>query len=58
VASWDHAETIKPKARFHGISNHIWSIEELCDLLPENHKIGVQTDKALILKALDNAHSL
>jgi hypothetical protein len=23
----------------------------LCDLLPENHKIGVQTDKALILKA-------
>jgi hypothetical protein len=41
-----------------GISSHVWSIEELCDLLPENHKIGVQTDKALILKALDNAHSL
>jgi len=26
--------------------------EELCDLLPENHKIGGQTDKTLILKAL------
>jgi IS1 family transposase len=35
-----------------GICGHVWSIEELCDLLPENHKIGVQTDKALILKAL------
>jgi hypothetical protein len=35
-----------------GISNHVWSIEELCDLLPENHKIAVETDKALILKAL------
>jgi len=41
-----------------GISSHVWSIEELCDLLPENHKIGVQTDKALIHKALDNAHSI
>jgi hypothetical protein len=41
-----------------GICNHVWSIKELCDLLPENHKIGVKTDKALILKALDNAHSL
>jgi len=35
-----------------GICDHVWSIEELCDLLPENHKIGVGTDKALILKAL------
>jgi hypothetical protein len=35
-----------------GICGHVWSIEELCDLLPENHKIGVETDKALILKAL------
>jgi IS1 family transposase len=35
-----------------GICDHVWSIEELCDLLPENHKIGVATDKALILKAL------
>jgi hypothetical protein len=35
-----------------GICNHVWSVEELCDLLPENHNIAVQTDKALILKAL------
>jgi hypothetical protein len=35
-----------------GISNHAWSVEELCDLLPENHRIDVQTDKELILKAL------
>jgi hypothetical protein len=35
-----------------GICDHVWSVEELIDLLPENHKIGMQTDKALILKAL------
>jgi hypothetical protein len=35
-----------------GISDHVWSVEELCNLLPENHKIGVQTNKALVLKAL------
>ena len=35
-----------------GISNHVWSIEELCNLLPENRTIGSQIDKGLILKAL------
>ena len=35
-----------------GISDHVWSVEELCDLLPENHKIGVQTDNALVVKVL------
>jgi hypothetical protein len=35
-----------------GIADHVWSIEELCGLLPENHRIGTQADKALILKAL------
>jgi hypothetical protein len=35
-----------------GISNHVWSIAELCDLLPENRTIGSQIDKGLILKAL------
>jgi hypothetical protein len=35
-----------------GICDHIWSIEELCDLLPENRTIGSQIDKGLILKAL------
>jgi hypothetical protein len=35
-----------------GTSNHVWSIEELCSLLPENRKIAVDIDKALILKAL------
>jgi len=35
------------------LCDHVWSVEELCDLLPENHKIGVDTDRAaLILKAL------
>jgi hypothetical protein len=38
-----------------GICDHVWSVEELCDLLPENHKIGMQADKALILKALATA---
>jgi len=35
-----------------GISNHVWSIEQLCDLLPENRTIGSQIDNGLILKAL------
>jgi hypothetical protein len=35
-----------------GIRDHVWSIEELCNLRPENHKIGSQIDKGLILKAL------
>src|SRR5438309_488187 len=35
-----------------GISDHVWSIEDLCGLLPENHRIGMQVDKALIQKAL------
>jgi len=35
-----------------GICDHVWSIEELCNLLPEKHTIGSQIDKQLILKAL------
>jgi len=35
-----------------GISNHEWSVEELCDLLPENRTIGSQIDKGLVSKAL------
>lgn len=35
-----------------GISDHVWNIEELCSLLPENQKIAVDIDKGLILKAL------
>lgn len=35
-----------------GISDHVWSIEEFCALLPENHKISVQADRELVLKAL------
>jgi hypothetical protein len=37
-----------------GICDHVWSIEELCDLLPENHKIGHEMDRALIAKALSH----
>ena len=47
-----HASLRVTPAMESGISNHIWSIEELCGLLPENHKIGMQADKGLILKAL------
>lgn len=35
-----------------GISDHAWSIEEMCDLIPDNHKIGVQKDGASVMKAL------
>jgi L-alanine-DL-glutamate epimerase-like enolase superfamily enzyme len=35
-----------------GLSDHVWSIEEMCALVPENHKIGVQADRDLVLKAL------
>ena len=24
-----------------GICDHVWSIEQLCDLLPESHNVGV-----------------
>ena len=35
-----------------GISDHVWSIEELCRLLPEAVSSMRQTEKKLILKAL------
>jgi hypothetical protein len=35
-----------------GISNHIWTIEELCSLLPETASATKRIDKGLILKAL------
>jgi IS1 family transposase len=35
-----------------GISNHVWSIEELCALLPERVSSARQTEKNLVLKAL------
>lgn len=35
-----------------GLSDHVWSIEEMCALIPENHKIGIQTDRELVLNAL------
>jgi hypothetical protein len=35
-----------------GISDHVWSVQEMCSLLPENRKIAVDIHKALILKAL------
>jgi len=34
------------------ISNHIWTIEELCSLLPETASATKRIDKGLILKAL------
>src|SRR5947208_4546813 len=35
-----------------GLSNHVWDIDELCGLIAENRKIGVQADRKLVLKAL------
>jgi hypothetical protein len=35
-----------------GISDHVWSIEEMCGLLPEQESAGKRIDKELILKAL------
>lgn len=32
-----------------GLSGHVWSIAEICDLLPESHSIAKQIDKALVL---------
>lgn len=40
-----------------GLSNHVWTIEELCGLLPEKRTIGSQIDKGLILKALGERSS-
>ena len=35
-----------------GVSDHVWSIEELCALLPEIASAAKRIDKGLILKAL------
>ena len=35
-----------------GISDHIWSLEEMCILLPETPSAAKRIDKGLILKAL------
>jgi hypothetical protein len=35
-----------------GISDHVWSIEELCSLLPETASATKRIDKRLILEAL------
>ena len=39
-------------ARNAGISNHVWTIEELCGLLPETASATKRIDKGPILKAL------
>ena len=35
-----------------GISDHVWTIEELCGLIPEPASAAKLIDKGLILKAL------
>lgn len=35
-----------------GIANHVWSLEEMCTLLPESPSATKRIDKGLILKAL------
>ena len=38
-----------------GISNHVWTIEELCGLLPEIASATKRIDRDLVLKALNSA---
>ena len=40
-----HRTSRRSRSMESGISSHVWSSEELCNRLPENHKIAVQTDK-------------
>jgi hypothetical protein len=35
-----------------GLSDHVWSIEEMCSLLPEAESAAKRIDKGIILKAL------
>ena len=35
-----------------GLSDHVWSIEELCALLPGSRHTGRGIEKAMVLKAL------
>jgi IS1 family transposase len=35
-----------------GLTNHVWTLEELCAILPEK-KVNASVDKALVLKALN-----
>jgi hypothetical protein len=35
-----------------GISDHVWTIEEMCTLLPERVSSARQVEKNLVLKAL------
>jgi hypothetical protein len=47
-----HSSLRVTRAMEAGICDHVCSVEELCDLLPENRTIGSRIDKGLILKAL------
>jgi hypothetical protein len=38
-----------------GISNHVWTIEELCGLLPQPISSTRETEKNLVLKALGSS---
>jgi len=35
-----------------GLSDHVWSIEEMCGLLPQAESAAKRIDKGIILKAL------
>jgi IS1 family transposase len=47
-----HATLRVTPAMESGLSNHVWSIEELCGLLPEMRSAAKRIDKRLILKAV------
>lgn len=36
-----------------GLTDHVWTLEELCGLIPEENAIR-QIEKRIILKALEN----
>jgi hypothetical protein len=37
-----------------GSREHVWSVEELCSLLPKPESAAKRIDKGIILKALQN----
>jgi IS1 family transposase len=47
-----HATLRVTPAMESGLSNHVWTIEELCELLPKQIPVSRQAEKNLVLKAL------
>jgi hypothetical protein len=46
------SQTLRVTAMESGLSDHVWTIEELCALLPDTASATKRIDKRLILKVL------